>query len=428
MNDQTFNPFHMAQAQFDHVAELLDLDTGARALLRKPMREHACQLPVKMDDGTVEVFEGYRIHHNDARGPCKGGVRFHPQATIDTMRALSMWMTWKCAIVNLPLGGGNGGVVCDPHNLSRGEQQRLCRAWVRQLARDMGPLVDVPDLDMMTTPQHMLWMLDEYEALQGGRYPGFITGKPLGMGGSLGRAEAPGYGLIYTVREALKQLNMRLDGATASVQGFGSVGRHAIRLFEQLGGVVTCVATWDQQEQRAFSFSRKDGIDSKELLGITNHFGEINKDKAADFGYEVEANGAWLTKDVDILIPAAMENQITVENVDSISRGVKIIAEGSNGPTTPDADRVIYERDIFMIPDCLANAGGVTCSYFEQIQSNTNHFWEKDEVLGKLDVKVVSAFFDVSDIARVKKTPMRDAAQMLAVERVARSCRDRGWI
>jgi glutamate dehydrogenase len=423
-----FNPFEMAQIQFDNIAEKLDLDQGTRELLRTPLREYAFSIPVHMDDGSVKVFRGFRVQHNDARGPGKGGIRFHPQETIDTVRALSMWMTWKCAVVDIPLGGSKGGVICDPHNLSMREQELICRGWVRQLAKDVGPNRDVPAPDVMTSAQHMLWMLDEYEVITGEKRPGLITGKPVGMGGSLGRTEATGYGVIYTVREALKQLGIRPDQTSASVQGFGNVAQYAIRLYNQLGGKVICVACWDQEDQKAYSFKKEAGVDVDELLGITDRFGGINKDKAKDLGYEVLPGEAWIEQNVDILIPAAMENQITGENVDKISKKVKLIAEGANGPTTPEADKVIQERGIFLIPDFLANAGGVTCSYFEQVQSNMNYFWEKDEVLGKLDTKMTSAFIAVSDLAKKQNLYMRDAAYVISIGRVAQACKDRGWV
>ena len=418
----------MAQAQFDKVADFLELDSATRELLRNPMREFHFSIPVRMDDGTVKVFRGFRSQHNDARGPSKGGIRFHPQETIDTVRALSMWMTWKCSVVDIPLGGGKGGVICDPHNLSMREQELICRGWIRQLAKNVGPVSDVPAPDVMTSSQHMLWMLDEFELIHGGKYPGFITGKPVGMGGSLGRTEATGFGVVYTLREALKELNMRPQDTVASVQGFGNVAQYAIKLYQQMGGKVICVSSWDQEDQTSYSFRRMSGVDPDQLLSITDRFGGINKDKAKGLGYEVLPGGAWIEQEVDILIPAAIENQITKDNVDKISKRVRVIAEGANGPTTPEADRVIEKRGIFIIPDFLANAGGVTCSYFEQVQSNMNYFWEKDEVLGKLDIKMTAAFIAVSDLARKRKLYMRDAAYVIAVSRVAQACRDRGWV
>ncbi|RKX47502.1 MAG: glutamate dehydrogenase [Verrucomicrobia bacterium] len=423
-----FNAYHMAQEQFDRIAESMDLDAAGRQLLRVPMRESHFSIPVRLDDGTIEVFRGFRVQHNDARGPCKGGIRFHPQETIDTVRALSMWMTWKCAVADLPLGGGKGGVICDPHNLSDREQEAICRGWVRQLAREVGPVRDVPAPDVMTNSQHMLWMLDEYETIHGGHFPGVITGKPVEMGGSLGRTQATGYGLVYTLREAMKELDIRPRDTIASVQGFGNVAQHAIELYNQIGGTVMCVSCWDQQDQQSYSFVKKDGVDLAELKSITDHFGGIDKDKARDLGYECLGGDAWIEQDVDILIPAALENQITDETVQKISGRLKIIAEGANGPTHPAADAVIRERGIFMIPDLLANAGGVTCSYFEQVQSNMNFYWELDEVLGRLDLKMTSAYRAISGLATRQSLYMRDAAYMLAIERVASACRVRGWL
>jgi len=423
-----FNPFEMAQKQFDTVAGLLELDQPTRDLLRQPLREYHFSIPVRMDDGSVRVFRGFRCQHNDARGPCKGGIRFHPQETIDTVRALSMWMTWKCAVVDIPLGGGKGGVVCDPHDLSPREQERLCRGWIRAIAQDVGPLRDVPAPDVMTNPQHMLWMLDEFETISGAKYPGFITGKPVGMGGSLGRTEATGYGLVFTLREALKEMGVRIEDTVAAVQGFGNVAQYAIQLFSELGGKVACVSCWDQNDRTSYTYRKKAGISLEELLAITDRFGGIDKVKAEALEYERLPGDAWIEQDVDILIPAALENQVNAETVNKIKPRVKIIAEGANGPTTPEADAVIKKRGIFVIPDFLANAGGVTCSYFEQVQGNQNYFWSKDEVLGNLDQKMTAAFQAVSELARAKKLFMRDAAYVIAVSRVANACKDRGWV
>lgn len=427
-HDASFNPFEMAREQFDKTADLIGLDDGTRSLLRSPLREFHFSIPVRMDDGHVEVFQGFRVQHNDARGPSKGGIRFHPQETIDTVRALSMWMTWKCAVADIPLGGGKGGVICDPHNLSAREQEAICRGWVRQLARNVGPVSDVPAPDVMTNPQHMLWMLDEYETINGGHYPGMITGKPVGMGGSLGRTEATGYGVIYCLREALKELNIDAADTSMSVQGFGNVAQYAIELYNQMGGKVVCVSSWDQEEQTTYAFYRESGVDRDELLGMTDRFGGIDKVKAKAAGYDVLPGDDWIKQDVDILLPAALENQITGKNVELIAERVKIIAEGANGPTTPEADAVIEKRGIFMIPDFLANAGGVTCSYFEQVQCNMNYFWERDEVLTKLDQKMTAAYQSISEMAKRQNVYMRDAAYVVAINRVAAACRDRGWV
>jgi glutamate dehydrogenase len=426
--NKSYNPFSMAQQQFDHAASLLGLEQSVQDLLRYPMREYHFSIPVRMDDGSIRVFRGFRVQHNDARGPGKGGVRFHPQETIDTVRALAMWMTWKCAVVDIPLGGSKGGVICDPHDLTLQEQEQLCRGWVRQIAKNIGPQLDVPAPDVMTNAQHMLWMLDEYEVIMGARYPGFITGKPVGMGGSLGRVEATGYGVIITVREAMKELDIDIRNTCASFQGFGNVSQYAARLYQQLGGVVTCISSWHQQNQTAYAFKKQEGINLDEILSITNQFGEVDKEKAQEFGYEVLPGDDWLKQEVDLLIPAAIENQITGQNAEDISRRVKIIAEGANGPTAPEADRIIQERGIQVIPDFLANAGGVTCSYFEQVQSNANYYWRKDDVLGQLDTRMTSAYIDVSDFAKKNKLNMRDAAYMIAVDRVAQACQLRGWV
>jgi glutamate dehydrogenase len=423
-----FNAFEMAQKQFDSVADLLELDQPTRDLLRQPLREYHFSIPVRMDDNSVRVFRGFRCQHNDARGPCKGGIRFHPQETIDTVRALSMWMTWKCSVVDIPLGGGKGGVICDPHDLSPREQERLCRGWIRVIARDVGNLRDVPAPDVMTSPQHMLWMLDEFEAIHGAKYPGFITGKPVGMGGSLGRTEATGYGLIYTVREALKEMGLKIELTTASVQGFGNVAQYAIQLFTKLGGKVVAVSCWDQNDQASYTYRKKSGVNLEELLAITDRFGGIDKAKAEALEYERLPGDAWIEQDVDILLPCALENQVNAETVQKIGKKVRIIAEGANGPTTPEADAVIKGRGIFMIPDFLANAGGVTCSYFEQVQCNMNYFWTKEEVLTRLDEKMTSAFKSVSELARTRKLYMRDAAYVISVSRVANACKDRGWV
>src|SRR3954468_14408199 len=302
-SSKAFNSFQIAQAQFDKVAEYLGLDAATKDLLRYPLREFQFAIPVRMDDGVVKIFRGFRVQHNDARGPGKGGIRFHPQETIDTVRALSMWMTWKCAVVDIPLGGAKGGVICDPHNLSAREQEQICRGWVRQVAQNVGPITDVPAPDVMTNAQHMLWMLDEFEKIHGGRFPGFITGKPVGMGGSLGRTEATGYGVVFTLREALKELGIKAENTKASVQGFGNVAHYAIDLYLRLGGRVIAVSCWDQADQCSYTYRKLAGIDLDELEAITDRFGGINKTKAGSLGYEVLPGEAWLQQDVDILIP-----------------------------------------------------------------------------------------------------------------------------
>jgi glutamate dehydrogenase (NAD(P)+) len=292
----------------------------------------------------------------------------------------------------------------------------------------VGPQTDVPAPDVMTNSQHMLWMLDEYETIHGGKFPGFITGKPVGMGGSLGRIEATGYGVMITVREAMKELGIDIQNTTGSFQGFGNVSQYAIELYQQMGGTPVCVSCWNQKDGKAFSFLKKDGFDLEKLKEITDHFGEIDKEKAQDMGFEILDSGAWLRQEVDLLIPAALENQITEKTAPEISNQVKIIAEGANGPTTPDADEIIKERGILVIPDFLANAGGVTCSYFEQVQSNQNYYWAKEETLGNLDLKMTNAYLAVSEFAQTNKLYNRDAAYMISVDRVSKACRARGWV
>ena len=424
----SYNPFENAQAQFDRAAEFLQLDEGVWALLRHPMKEMHFSIPVKMDDGTTRVFQAFRIRHNEARGPSKGGIRFHPHETADTVRALAMWMTWKCAIVDIPLGGGKGGVICDPHHLSLGEQERLCRGYIRQLCGPIGPNIDVPAPDMMTNGQHMLWMMDEYEVLTGGRYPGVITGKPVGMGGSLGRAEATGYGVVYVLSDLLEELDIPLASTTASIQGFGNVAEYAARLFTERGGKVAAVSCWNQEDAKAYTFRKPEGCDIGQLVEIRDAFGSIDKAKALALGYEILTGEDWLAQDVDILIPAALENQITPELFPRISQRVKVICEGANGPTTLDCDPLIHARGITLIPDFLCNAGGVTCSYFEQVQGNMNYFWSREEVLEKLNATMSRAFREVYQLAREKSLTMRDAAYAIAVRRVADAVKARGWV
>jgi len=428
MADNSFNPFQMAQQQFDQVAAKLGLDDATKDLLRNPDREYQFNIPVRMDNGTYRVFRGFRVQHNDARGPAKGGIRFHPNETIDTVRALAMWMTWKTAVVDIPLGGGKGGVVCDPHTLSLREQELIARGWIRQIARNIGPLQDVPAPDVMTNAQHMIWMLDEYEKIMGYKSPGLITGKPVGLGGSLGRAEATGYGVIYTVREALKELGIDIKKTTASFQGFGNVSQSAVDLYTKLGGKAIAVSCWNNEEKKSYTYRKLSGLTYDELISITNKFGEIDTNKARDLGYEILPGEAWIEQDVDILVPAAIENQLNANTVNKIKPTVKLIAEGANGPTTPEADEVIKAKKIWIIPDFLANAGGVTCSYFEQVQSNMNFFWTKEEVLQKLDDKMTIAYHAVSKMAHEKNAYMRDAAYMIAIKRVADAVKMRGWV
>lgn len=423
------NPFEMAQQQFDHVAEMLNLDPQVREMLRWPMREYHFRIPVHMDDGTIRVFEGFRVQHNDARGPNKGGIRFHPAETVDTVRALAMWMTWKCAVADIPLGGGKGGVVIDPATLSVTEKEMLCRGFIQRIWKDIGPRNDVPAPDVGTNPQMMGWMMDEYSKLSGQFTPGVITGKPLGGGGSLGRTEATGYGVVYTIREALKHMKIDPAACTAAIQGFGNVSQYAaIGFIEQLKGKVVCVSYWDRDDRIGYTVSKADGVDPRFLMTITDQYGSIDKVKAKAAGYVIEEANAWISKDVDILIPAALEGQINADTVKQISKKVKLVAEGANGPTTPEADEEFKKRGIFVIPDFLCNAGGVTVSYFEGVQNDMNFYWTKDEVLEKLDTKMTQAFHAVLEMSVKEKVYMRDAAYMVAIDKVVKAMQLRGWL
>ena len=426
---ETTNAFAMAQQQFDHVADLLGLDHQVREMLRWPMREYHLRIPIRMDDGSMRVFEGFRVQHNDARGPNKGGLRFHPAETVDTVRALAMWMTWKCAVADIPLGGGKGGIVLDPATLSNDEKERLCRTFIRSLWRVVGPRQDVPAPDVGTTPQMMGWMMDEYSRITGQYTPGVITGKPVGGGGSLGRTEATGFGVTYHVREAMKRLKIDSTKSVAAIQGFGNVAQYAAKGFiNHLGGKVVCVSYWDRKDRTSYTVSKEDGIDPDFLMSITDQYGSINKEEAIKAGYKIEAGDAWISKEADVLIPAALEGQVNAETVKNVHSRVKIVAEGANGPTTPEADEVLKAKDIFVIPDFVCNSGGVTVSYFESVQNDMNYYWTKREVLERLDDKMTQAFEDVYSMAQSQNVFMRDAAYMVAINRVVKAMELRGWL
>jgi glutamate dehydrogenase len=420
--------FDTARAQLVRIADRLGLDSATRELLASPVREYHFAIPVQMDDGSSRVFRGYRIQHNDARGAGKGGIRFSPTATADDVRALAMWMSWKCALLDLPLGGAKGLVQCDPRLLSAREQERVCRGFVRQLARNIGAHLDVPAPDMMTSAQHMLWMLDEFEVITGGKAPGFITGKPVGMGGSPGRTEATGHGVIAVLVEALKEIGLPVEKSSASIQGFGNVARHAAERYAALGGTVVAISAWDMKHQQPRTFRRESGIDIAALGAITDQFGSIDSSRAQRIGLEVLPGHAWMDQEVDVLIPAATERQITEDNVHRVRPRVRLLLEAANGPTTPQADWELVRAGVRVIPDVLANAGGVTCSYFEQVQGNTNYYWTRDEVLGKLEARMTAAYREVSDTSVREHASLRDAAYLIAVDRVAQACRRRGWV
>ena len=426
---EQINAFQIAQSQFDGVAEMMNLDPGVRDVLRWPAREFTFRIPVRMENGKLQVFTGFRVQHNDARGPNKGGIRFHPDETIDTVRALAMWMTWKCAAVDIPLGGGKGGIIVDPSKLTPSEKEHLCRGWVQQMVKNLGPRQDIPAPDVGTTPQMMGWMMDEYSKLSGHYAPSVFTGKPVGGGGSLGRTEATGFGVIYTVREAMKHIKMDSTKSVAAIEGFGNVAQYAaIGFTEMLGGKVACVSCWDRNDRKSYTYSHKDGVNARFLLSLTDQYGTIDKKKAEEAGYVVEDGGAWISKEADVLIPAAIEGHVNAETIKQMSDRVRIVAEGANGPTTPEADEFFKENHIFLIPDFLCNAGGVTTSYFEGVQNDMNFYWSKEEVLKRLDEKMTTAFNDVLQMSEKEGVYMRDAAYMVSIQRVVNAMQMRGWL
>ncbi len=412
------NPFRIAQAQLAEAAEALGLDESTHELLRWPMREFHVRLPVRMDDGRVRIFQGFRVQYNCARGPTKGGIRWHPDETIDTVRALGAWMTWKTAVVDLPLGGGKGGIVCNPKELSEAEKERLARAYIRAIGRELGVHRDVPAPDVYTTPQIMAWMMDEYEVLLGESHPGVITGKPLAVGGSQGRSDATARGGLLVVREAARTIGLETAGATYAIQGFGNAGQHAALLFREILDGGTLVAASDSR-----GGVRSDaGLDPEALVRWKVETGQL----AGFPGSEPISNEELLELEVDVLFPSAIENAITGENAGRVR--ARILCELANGPTTPDADRILHERGVLVLPDFLANAGGVTVSYFEQVQNTYNFFWSLDEVRRRLEERMTTAFEAVHRMHRDRGVHMRLAAYMVAVQRVAEACRIRGWV
>ncbi|MGQ9493962.1 MAG: Glu/Leu/Phe/Val family dehydrogenase [Anaerolineae bacterium] len=415
--NKNLNPFENAQRQLDVAAEILKLDPGMHAFLREPMRELHVSLPVRMDDGTVKVFKGFRVQYNDARGPCKGGIRFHPEETIDTVRALAAWMTWKCALLDLPLGGGKGGVICEPKKMSKGELERLSRAYIRQIGRILGPEMDVPAPDVYTDAQIMAWMMDEFSAMQGHNVPGVITGKPLCLGGSCGRSDATARGGMYVIREAAKVLGIDLKGQATAIQGYGNAGQFAHKLGQELLGLKVIAVS----DSRGGIYCET-GLDQEKVMAHKAATGSVTNFP----GCQNITNEELLALDVTVLIPAALENQITAQNATSIK--CKILAELANGPTTIDADETLYKNGVFVLPDFLCNAGGVTVSYFEQVQNAYNYYWPIEEVYEKLDQKMSAAFRAMYDMAQAYGVNNRIAAYLVAVSRVAEAVRMRGWV
>ncbi len=413
---EILNPFKIAQQQLDDAAAILNLEPGIHALLREPLRELHVSIPVKMDNGTVKVFKGFRVQYNDARGPTKGGLRFHPDETIDTVRALAAWMTWKTSVVDIPLGGGKGGVICNPKEMSSAELERLSRGYIRAVAKFIGPETDVPAPDVYTTPQIMAWMMDEYSVITGHNVPGVITGKPLPLGGSAGRGDATARGGVYTIREAAKVLGLNLKGATCAIQGYGNAGTFGHKLAVELLGMKV-VAVSDSRG----GIYNPDGLDYEAVLKHKETTRAVS-----DFpGAKNITNEELLELDVDVLIPAALENQITEKNAAKIK--AKIVAEFANGPTTPEADKILHANGVYVIPDFLCNAGGVTVSYFEQVQNAYDFYWKLDEVYRQLDEKMTTAFHAVHEMAQRHKVDNRVGAYLVAVNRVAEAVRLRGW-
>ena len=396
------NAFEMAQEQFDSVAKMLNLDPGIAEVLRWPVREYSFRIPVRMDDGSLRVFQGFRVQHNDARGPNKGGIRFHPSETMDTVRALATWMTWKCAVADIPLGGGKGGIIVDPATLSTREKEALCRGWVDVMWKNIGPRNDVPAPDVGTTPQMMGWMMDEYSKLVGEYTPGVFTGKPLGGGGSEGRTEATGYGVIYTVREAMKHLGMDSTKAVAAIEGFGNVSQYAaIGFVEMLGGKIACVSCWDRHDKTALHLQpqRWRAIRTSCSASPTSMARSTRPKPKRPVTWSKMAKPGSPKKPMCSSRPPSKVMSMPRPS-QKMSKRVKIVAEGANGPCTPEADEFFKANDIFNIPDFLCNAGGVTTSYFEQVQNDMNFYWSKEEVLEKLDQKMTAAFHGVLEMSQ----------------------------
>jgi glutamate dehydrogenase (NAD(P)+) len=415
INNQSINPFEVALTQLDETAKMLDLDDGMHQILANPKRVLLVSLPVKMDDGEIRVFAGFRSQHNDARGPYKGGIRYHPQVTIDEVKALSMWMTWKCAIADIPYGGGKGGIICDPKSMSPGELERLTRRYAYAISDIIGPHTDIPAPDVYTGGKEMAWIMDTYSAIKGNFVqPEVITGKPLAIGGSLGRNEATGRGLAITVREAAKRLKIEMKGAKLVVQGFGNAGQFSAQFLEDQGA--TLIAASDSKG----CIMNKKGMSVSDLRKYKEETGTVS-----DFpNTQRISNEDLLTLDCTILVPAALENQLTNQNASKVK--AKIVAEAANGPTTPDADNILFENKVLLIPDILANGGGVTVSYFEWLQNLRREYWTEQHVNERLDSNITKAFSDVYEIHMKMNLNMRKASMILAVNKVVEAIKIRG--
>lgn len=421
MSKEELNPFKIAQSQFDTAAELVNMDRAARAIMREPLRVLEVQVPVRMDSGEVRVFRGFRVQHNDARGPTKGGIRFHPEETLDTVKALSMWMTWKTSVADIPYGGAKGGVICNPKEMSKRELEQLSRSYIRAIGRFIGPEKDIPAPDVYTDPQIMAWMMDEYSNIVRHNAFGTITGKPLEVWGSEGRGDSTAMGGLFVMREAAKTLGIDLKKAKIAVQGFGNAGKFAYTLSKRLFGS-NVVAISDSKG----GVYDGNGLDLAKLDKAKEETGSVENYE----GGEKLTNEQLLESDVDILIPAAIENQITGSNADKIK--AKLVLELANGPVTPEADKILHERGILDLPDFLVNSGGVIGSYFEWVQNIGGYYWSAEEVYQKLDKIITKSFVDTmktkSDYeAKGEKITPRTAAYIIAVDRVAKAMKARGW-
>jgi glutamate dehydrogenase (NAD(P)+) len=411
---ESTNPYENALHQLEIAARHLELDPGMHEILKYPQREITVHFPVKLDNGTTRIFTGYRVQHNLARGPSKGGIRYSPKTDLDEVRALAMWMTWKSAIVNIPFGGAKGGVLCDPKVMSMGELERLTRRYATEISILIGPETDIPAPDVNTNPQVMAWIMDTYSMHRGSTVPAVVTGKPVSIGGSEGRVEATGRGIAIIASEAANQMGVPMAGASVVIQGFGNVGSIAARSFYERGAKVIAVS------DAIGGLWNPNGLDIPALLECSHRDGTLTTHK----GGEPITNEELLELPCDILVPAAIENQITTANAHRIQ--ARIIIEGANGPTTPAADRILYDRGIFLVPDVLANAGGVVVSYFEWVQDLQSFFWEEAEVNKRMEQMMVRAYKSVADIALRKELDMRTAAYMIGVKRVADAATTRG--
>ncbi|MBA4549747.1 Glu/Leu/Phe/Val dehydrogenase [Thermoactinomyces intermedius] len=415
---ESLNPYEIVQIQIDQAGKKLGVSEDILNILKKPKRVLSVSFPVKMDDGSIRVFEGFRSQHTDAMGPTKGGIRFHPDVTMDEVKALSMWMSFKCAVTDVPYGGGKGGVICDPRKLSKGEIERVSRGFIEAIADIVGPEKDIPAPDVYTNAQTMGWMMDTYSRMKGKFSPGVITGKPLSLGGSKGRNEATARGCAFAIEQAMEKLNKPLQGATVAVQGFGNAGRIVADLLAEKGCKIVAVS------DTSGAIYQKDGLNLDEVKKLKDD----KNSKITDLSdaQVLENPEEILELDVDILVPAALENVITRKNADRIQ--AKVVAEAANGPTTPKADEVLFKKGVHLIPDILANAGGVIVSYFEWVQNLMHYYWTEEEVNSKLKEKIVRSYNEVYDLAQKENTDLRTAAYMVAIKRITEAIEARGWI